>query len=87
MPRVHDPEPELDAEPDDAEAVLAVTSRTHAHAIVVAPTGEIDVLTAPRLSAALEPAMRRAATGEVIVCDLTGGTLYPSVDESVHERL
>jgi anti-sigma regulatory factor (Ser/Thr protein kinase) len=54
--------------PDDAEMLLTVDTRGHADAIVVAATGEV----AARLPAALELALRRAATGGVIVCDLTG---------------
>ncbi|HET9255756.1 MAG TPA: STAS domain-containing protein [Pseudonocardiaceae bacterium] len=71
---MHEPQPE----PDDLEGQLTVTSSTHAHAIVVAAAGEIDVLTAPRLSAALEPALHHAAADNVIVCDLTGVTFLAS---------
>lgn len=71
------PDDEL-IEPDDAEMLLTVDTRGHADAIVVSATGEVDVLTAPRLSAALKLALRRAATDGVIVCDLTGITLLAS---------
>jgi anti-sigma B factor antagonist len=63
--------------PPPAEQLLTVTQRMLEGAVVVAVVGEVDTLTAPRLRAALDGALRSAAARRVVV-DLLGVTFLGS---------
>jgi anti-sigma B factor antagonist len=50
-----------------AEQILSISHRGAGEAIVVTVVGEVDVLTAPRLLAAVSDALERAGSGPVVV--------------------
>lgn len=64
-------------EPPAAEQLLTVEVASRVGAVLVTVVGELDLMTAPRLRAALQSALRRAA-GAPVVVDLTGVTLLGS---------
>jgi anti-sigma B factor antagonist len=64
-------------EPPAAEQLLTVEVVPREDAVLVTAVGEVDLMTAPRLCAALHTALRRAA-GVPVVVDLTGVTLLGS---------
>jgi anti-sigma B factor antagonist len=66
----------LSDEPD-AEQLLCIEARHEPAAIVVCADGEVDVLTAGRLRAAVDEALREAA-GRPVVVDLTAVTFLGS---------
>lgn len=60
-----------------AEQILSISHRRAGEAIVVTVVGEVDVLTAPRLLAAVSDALERAGRGPVVV-DLSEVSLLGS---------
>ena len=64
-------------EPPADEQLLTVSTRVQGTAVIVTAIGEVDILTTPRLRAALDGALRQAAGGPVVV-DLSRVTLLAS---------
>jgi anti-sigma B factor antagonist len=60
-----------------AEQILSISHRRAGEAIVVTVVGEVDVLTAPRLLAAVSDALERVGSGPVVV-DLSEVSLLGS---------
>jgi anti-sigma B factor antagonist len=68
---------DLGAAPPPGEQLLTIDQRVEDGAVVVSVRGEVDTLTAPRLRAALDEALRSAAARRVVV-DLLGVTFLAS---------
>lgn len=68
---------ELGGGPPPAEQLLTVEQRVEAGAVVVSVLGEVDMLTAPRLRAAMDGALRSAVARRVVI-DLSQVTFLAS---------